>query len=76
MSDKAMTLRQFADMAGVSVILCGPGWGGRYGYVTVKHPNSTHCGFKTAAEAREAWAINTFGEQAARALFALLRSQK
>ena len=58
------------------VIKAADGRGGRYGYVAVKHPNSTHCGFRTAAEAREAWAIDTFGEQAARALFALLRSQK
>lgn len=47
-----MNLKQFADMAGCKVVLCGPGWGGRYGYTTDDAPNYTTCGFKTKTEAR------------------------
>lgn len=57
-----MNLKQFADMAGCTVVLCGPGWGGRYGYTTSDAPNCTTCGFKTQEEARQRWLEDTFGE--------------
>jgi len=65
-------LKKFADEAGVLIVDCGPGWGGRYGFKTVDLPNSTVCGFKTKAAARRAWADETFGERAAAALVKLL----
>ena len=66
------SLRQFANEAGVQVVPCGPGWGGGWGFTTADCPNSTVCGFKTKREARRRWAEETFGEQAAQALFKLL----
>lgn len=66
------SLNEFADAAGVSIVECGPGWGGRYGYTTKDYPNCTECGYRTKKAAREGWAVQTFGEQAAKALFALL----
>lgn len=68
----AKSLKWFADQAGVIVVPCGPGWGGRYGYTTKDCPNATTCGFKTKLEARQHWAEYTFGEAAAQALFKLL----
>jgi hypothetical protein len=67
-----MNLRSFANEAGVSVVKCGPGWGGPYGYKTLDFPNGMVCGFKTVREARESWAMETFGDQAAKAVFKLL----
>ena len=69
-----MNLKQFADMAGVSVKECGPGWGGRYGYVTDDAPNCMECGYKTKNSARKAWLMNTFGDKTATAVQALLTS--
>lgn len=66
------TLKQFAEDAGVTIVLCGPGWGGKYGYKTKDHPYSTHNGYKTKREAYEAWAIDTFGNRAGVALVRLL----
>ncbi len=59
-----MNLKQFADMAGCKVVLCGPGWGGHYGYTTDDAPNCTTCGLKTKTEARQRWLADTFGETA------------
>ena len=69
-----MNLKQFADLGGCKVVLCGPGWGGRYGYTTDDAPNCATCGFKTKAEARQAWLDDTFGENAGRAVMQLLAS--
>jgi len=56
-----MNLKKFADLCGCNIVICGPGWGGRYGYVTDDAPNCTTCGFKTKKEARERWLQDTFG---------------
>lgn len=69
-----MNLKQFADLGGCKVVLCGPGWGGRYGYTTPDAPNCTTCGFKTKAEARARWMTDTFGEVEGAAVQKLLSS--
>jgi len=69
-----MNLKQFADLGGCKVVLCGPGWDGRYGYSTDDAPNCTTCGFKTKAEARARWLTDTFGEVAGAAVQKLLSS--
>ena len=69
-----MTLKQFADLGGCQIVLCGSGWGGRYGYTTDDAPNSTTCGYRTKTEARQAWLADTFGEVACAAVLALLSS--
>jgi hypothetical protein len=69
-----MNLKQFADLGGCEVVVCGAGWGGRYGYTTRDAPNSTTCGFKTKSEARERWLSDTFGEVAGGAVMQLLAS--
>lgn len=69
-----MNLKQFADLGGCNVVLCGPGWGGRYGYTTADVPDCTTCGFKTKTEARQRWIEDTFGEVAGRAVMQLLES--
>lgn len=67
-----ITLRQFANNAGVKIIKSEPGWGGRWSYTTADYPDCVISGFKTVDEARKEWATSTFGEQAAKALFSLL----
>ncbi len=67
-----MTLKQFADDAGISVFLCGPGWGGRYGWTSAAFPSCSTCGFKTKREARMNWLAGTFGERAAAAILKLM----
>lgn len=69
-----MNLKQFADLGGCVVVLCGPGWGGKYGYSSTDAPNCTTCGYKTKAEARQGWLEDTFGETAGRAVMQLLAS--
>lgn len=69
-----MNLKQFAKKAGVKIVLSGPGWDGRYAYTEEDYPNCTTCGFKSHAEAYKHWAISTFGEKTAAALFKLLET--
>ena len=71
-----MNLKQFADLGGCKVVLCGSGWGGRYGYTTEDAPNCTTCGFKTKTEARERWLADTFGKVAGAAVQKLLSSNE
>ncbi len=71
---KSMNLKQFADLGGCKVVLCGPGWGGRYGYTTSDCPEVTECGYKTKTEARKQWLQNTFGEVLGNAVMQLLES--
>ena len=66
------TLKQFAEDAGVIVIPCGPGWGGKYGYKTRDCPGVTFNGYKTKQDAYRTWASDTFGEKAGEALTRLL----
>ena len=70
-----MTLEQFAKSAGVTLVDCDPGWGGRIGYKTKDHPNCTEAGYRTHQSAYKGWAENTFGAGAAKALFKLLNQQ-
>ena len=67
-------LKWFANQSGVEVFICGPGWGGRYGYRTADYPNCAVCGFRTKCDARKAWVTDTFGDMAAFALLELLSS--
>lgn len=67
-----MTLEEFAKKAGVKLILCGPGYGGKYGYITEDCPNSSVNGFRTEKSALKQWAKDTFGNKTAKALFSLL----
>jgi hypothetical protein len=69
-----MTLKQFADLCGCKIVICGPGWGGRYGYTTDDAPNCTTCGFKTKAEVIDRWMNDTFGGVAGAAVQKLLSS--
>ena len=34
-----MTLEEFAKDAGVIIVDCGPGWGGKIGYKEKEYPN-------------------------------------
>lgn len=58
-----MTLEQFANLAGCRITECGPGWGGKYGYITDDAPNHETCGFRTKKAALECWMDDTFGEK-------------
>lgn len=66
------TLKDFATLAGVTVLRCGKEWGGTWAYKTVDNPNSTICGFRTEEALYRAWAEDTFGKVAAKALAKLL----
>lgn len=71
-----MNIKQFSEIGGCKVVLCGPGWGGKYGYTTKDSPNSTTCGFKTKHSARKGWMEDTFGETAAQAIVKLLEEKE
>ena len=68
-----MTLENFAKLAGVKIVDCGTGWGGRIGYTTTDAPNCTCCGYKTKLAAYKAWLEDTYGARAGNALLELLR---
>jgi hypothetical protein len=68
-----MNLEQFAKLAGVVLVDCDPGWGGRIGYKTQDCPSATFCGYRTAGAAYKAWLKDTFGEHAAKAVMKLLK---
>ena len=70
-----MTLKEFAEMAGVRVERCGKEWGGTWAYKTVDYPNSRVCGFRTEAAVYRAWAECTFGKAASKALTKLLKEK-
>lgn len=67
-----MNLRTFARLAGVRVIICGGGWGGRYGYIQLDNPNCHYCGFKSANAAYEGWLKDTYPEKLYEAMLKLL----
>lgn len=69
-----MNLEKFAKIAGVTLIECGPEWGGRIGYKEADHPNISVCGFKTADSAYKHRLKGTFGKRAARAVVKLLKA--
>lgn len=73
-----MTLEDFAKQAGCVVTLLDDpkGWGGKYQYHSVDHPNCHFCGFRTAEAAYKGFVIDTFGETASKAIFKLLKKVK
>jgi hypothetical protein len=66
------SLEQFAKEAGVELVDCGPGWGGRIGYKTKDNPNCTECGYRTKKSAYKGWLENTFGACISKAVIKLL----
>ena len=68
-----MTLEEFAKQAGMTLIECEPEWGGRVGYKTKDHPNSSVCGYRTAKSAYKGWLNSEFGENNAKAILKLLK---
>ena len=68
-----MTLEEFAKKSGVTIVECGPGWGGPIGYTLKDSPNVTECGHRTEAAAYKHWAKSTFGEKTAKAIMGLLK---
>ena len=70
--DQTSKLKQFADSAGCKIVLCGPGWGGRYAYIIDEATNAQFCGFKTKTEARLGWLKDTFEGSAGLAVQKLL----
>lgn len=71
-----MTLQDFAEMAGVSVFRCEREWGGTWAYRTPDAPNCSMCGYRSERELYKAWAEDSFGKQATKALIALLRARR
>lgn len=67
-----MTLEQFAEKAGVTIINSPIGYGGPYGYIEYGRPNSSTHGFKTKDAAYKAWLLETFGKRVAKTVFKLL----
>ena len=68
-----MTLEEFAKDAGVYIVDCGEGWGGRIGYKEKEYPNCTTCGFRTEKSAYKSWFNDRFGYDTAKAILKLLR---
>jgi hypothetical protein len=68
-----MTLEEFAKDAGVKIVDCGKGWGGKIGYKEDEFPNHTTCGFKTEKAAYKSWFEDRFGKQTAKAILKLLK---
>lgn len=71
-----MTLEDFAKLAGVEVISCGPEWGGRFAYRMKDHPNSTYCGYRTINAAYKAWLVDSFGGSLSKTVLRLLKENK
>jgi hypothetical protein len=67
-----MTLKDFATMAGVTVERCDKEWGGTWAYKTADNPRCTFCGHRTEKALYRAWAEDTFGKAACKALAKLL----
>jgi hypothetical protein len=68
-----MTLEEFALMAGVVIVECDAAtWGGPYGYTTKDSPSCTVCGAESIEAAYRMWLSRLVGEQASKALLALL----
>ena len=67
-----MNLEQFAIAAGVEIIDCEAGWGGRIGYTEKDCPNSSVCGFRSKKQAYKRWLADAFGENTSKAIMQLL----
>lgn len=68
----SLTLKDFAQASGVITERCSKEWGGTWAYKISSEPTITYCGFRTEAELYSAWAQDTFGSGASKALLALL----
>lgn len=68
-----MTLEEFAKDAGVIIVDCGEGWGGRIGYKEKEYPNCTTCGFRTEKAAYKSWFEDRFGKDTTKAILKLLK---
>jgi hypothetical protein len=71
---RPMTVKRFADDAGVTFHRCGRDWGGTWGYSSKDHPNSQCNGYDTKAEALDAWGGSTFGDRAWAAVKSLMNA--
>ncbi len=67
-----MTLKDFAEAAGVVVFRCDKDWGGTWGYTTIDNPRSSICGYRSEAALYRGWAEETFGKSAFKAIAKLL----
>lgn len=76
MPDKGqeMTLKDFAEAAGVTVFRCNKEWGGTWAYKTADRPNSSVCGYRSEAALYRGWAEDTFGKHAFKALAKLFNA--
>lgn len=70
------TLKDFAKLAGVTVLRCGKEWGGTWAYKTADSPDSTIAGYRTEEALYRAWAEDTFGKAATKALAKLLAAHQ
>lgn len=70
-----MTPKEFAIKAGciVSEMEDPKNWGGKWQYQSADSLNCFWCGFKTEDAAYRGFLKDTFGEQASKALIALLK---
>lgn len=72
-----MTLKEFAEEAGVEIIECDKErWGGEYGYRDKDWINSSVNGFKSKKACYDSWFYSKFGEKTAKALMKLLEKEK
>lgn len=71
----SMTLKEFAVLSGVKVERCDNTWGGTWSYRTSINPNVLFCGYRTESELFNAWARETFGKDALKALKKLMKSK-
>ena len=70
-----MTLEEFAQLAGVKIIVCLEDEG-MFGYQEADHPNITYSGFNTVTEAYKAWLKDTFGDRVGKAVIKLLKQSE
>jgi hypothetical protein len=70
-----MTLEEFAKKCGVTIVDCGRGWTGKYGFKEIDWPNCTTCGFRTESAAYKRWLIEKFGPTTAKVVLKLLKGK-
>lgn len=70
-----MTLEEFAEKAGCVVELNPEpeGWGGKWQWHSVDHPNCYYAGYRTEKSAYKAFIEQAFGKSAGKAVIALLK---
>ncbi len=67
-----MTLRRLAKTAGVSILRCGPEWGGTFAYA-VKGQGAIICGYRSRHDALKGWLSSELSSKTARLLLAMLK---